>query len=78
MLKKSAWQNIRTNSYLEFDINNINTGALMEMSSTNSRIVATSYISNNTDISINDVKREIYLTSSVGLNNLHQLILNVM
>ena len=44
MLKKSAWQNIRTNSYLEFDINNINTGALMEMSSTNSTIVATSYI----------------------------------
>ena len=50
----------------------------MEMSSTNSRIVTTSYISNNTDIRINDVKREIYLTSSVGLNNLHQLILNVM
>ena len=37
----------------------------MEMSSANSRIVATSYISNNTDISINDVKREIYLTAGV-------------
>lgn len=65
MTKTAAWENVNADSYVEFDINDDNSGSSMEMSSANSRIVATSYISNNTDISINDVKREIYLTAGV-------------
>lgn len=65
MTKTSAWESVDTNSYVEFDINNINSGNSMGMTSTNSRIIATSYISKNSDVGINDVKREIYLTAGV-------------
>ena len=65
MTKTAAWENVNADSYVEFDINNINSGHSMEMSSTNSRIIATSYISKNSDVGINDVKMEIYLTAGV-------------
>lgn len=65
MTKTAAWQSIDTISYAEFDINDIDSSSEMEMTAVGSRIVNTSYFSNNVDNKIDTVERDLTLTSGV-------------
>lgn len=65
MTKTQAWQSVSDYSYLEFDINDIDTATEMDLSTANSYIISTSYFSNNTDTAINNTQQETYLTCDI-------------
>lgn len=65
MTKSQAWQSVSDYSYVEFDINNIDTTSEMEMSTSDSYIVDIIYFSNNTDQTISDSLEEVFLTADI-------------
>lgn len=67
MTKTQSWQSVGDYSFIEFDINDVNSSTEMgfDSNTSNSYLVGTAFFSNNTDTVVDSKRQEIYLTSDI-------------